>query len=425
LLEEQFSRRAPLYVWTYLVLMSNQFKATCVHLFHSPLTNESRLDKETKTLIGRGIASELIVFGYAKPNQPRRESIAPGITYHRLAIARWSDFGVFLVTWLPLMRIPLALISALQFYFKSFLMTCVSRPKYIACHNLLLLPVAVAAKLICRARLVYVPHELETHRTGLSGLPLLLSKVIERLCVGFSSSIVVVCEPIKKWYQQHYPRIPVFVVPNIPLNPNPGTALPKTSKLRDHFKIPRDALIFLYQGLVSRGRGVEDLITVFKLAKPDRHLIIMGHGELSDYVRNEAAICPRIHFKESVPIEELLAWTSSADAGLFYNQRRMTLSYQYSLPNKFFEYAIGQLYLIVSSNFIEQSRLIREHRLGRSIPADNTELLAAVNGLTQEQIKTCLRESLGYRQAIGWQTYAPFYDKAYGIDSNTPSYPKS
>jgi glycosyltransferase involved in cell wall biosynthesis len=401
--------------------MSNQGKITCVHLFHSPLTNESRLDKETKTLIERGIASELIVFGYAKPNQPRRESVAPGITYHRLAIARWSDFGVFLVNRLPLMRIPLALISALQFYCKSFLMTCSSRPKYIACHNLLLLPVAVAAKLICRARLVYVPHELETHRTGLSGLPLLLSRVIERLCTGFSSSIVVVCDPIQKWYQQHYPRIPVFVVPNIPLNPNPGTTLSKTGQLRNHFNLPREAFIFLYQGLVTRGRGIEDLIAVFKLANADRHLVIMGHGELSDDVRSEAATCPRIHFKESVPIGELLAWTSGADAGLFYNQRRMTLSYQYSLPNKFFEYAIGQLYLIVSSNFVEQSRLIGEHQLGRSIPPVNAELLAAVNGLTREQIDTCLRESQAYRQAIGWQTYAPCYDKAYGIASDLAS----
>lgn len=373
------------------------------------------MEKETHTLVNNEIVGSVTVLGYWKSALPTQQQLHPKVTLERIQTFRHSRIGGWFMGLSNLFRYPILLLSFPEYCLKALFRLLWRRPRFIACHNLILLPVAVVGKLISGGRLIYVPHELETHRTGLKGPLVLLSKLIERCCIPFVNSTIVVCDPIARWYEHAYNIPEVYVVPNVPYHPCRGTAFKKTTLLRQHFGIRESDIICLYQGLISNGRGIEQLLEVFQSLPSDRHLVIMGFGELSDLVKEQSLSFPNIHFKDAVPVNDILAWTSSADVGLFFNSQRMTLSYQYSLPNKFFEYAIGGLYIVISDNFVEQARYLEDHSLGIAIKPELQALKTALLGLTRQEIADKIKDSVLFRKSIGWQSFENVYRLAYGI----------
>ena len=57
----------------------------------------------------------------------------------------------------------------------------------------------VIFKFIYKMRLVYLPHELETQKSGKSKLYKLLTSAIEFFFIKFSDSVITVCPPITNW----------------------------------------------------------------------------------------------------------------------------------------------------------------------------------------------------------------------------------
>ena len=80
----------------------------------------------------------------------------------------------------------------------------------------------------------------------------------------------------------------------------------------------------------------------------------------------------------------------------------MTLSYIYCLPNKLYEYSIGRLHLIVTSNYIEQSRIINEQKLGASVKPTFLDLKNLINNISLDQIKKTVENSEKFRSNISW-----------------------
>ncbi|MBL8890161.1 MAG: glycosyltransferase [Planctomycetaceae bacterium] len=374
------------------------------------------MEKETRTLETLQLSEGITVLGYWKPGLAFKQTLHEKTELRRLRTLRHTRFGNWLVGLSPITRYPVLLLSFPEYCLKAFFISLWNRPQFIACHNLILLPLAAIIKVLCRSRLVYVPHELETHRTGLVGPLKTVSKISEKLFIRFVDSTVVVCDPIARWYESAY-RIPkVHVVPNVPYHPCPGNLFPRTNLLREHFSIPENDLICIYQGLVSKGRGVEDLLDLFAELPPHLHLVVMGYGELTELVKSKSHEHPNIHFKEAVPVGEILAWTSSADVGLFFNSKSMTLSYQYSLPNKFFEYAIGGLFIVISDNFVEQCRYLHEHQLGMAVTPKLESLKQTLLSLSKSQVAESVSRSAEFRRTIGWQSFAEVYRYAYTGD---------
>jgi hypothetical protein len=386
---------------------------TCVHVSYSSLENPSRIEKESESQIRGELVKKVFMLGTAGHHSRRNEAKGPRIELILFRSIKSSSFGKTISALGKWPRLFIGAYSYFEYCFSVFLFLLKERPKYLTCHQLLLLPLCSACKLFIGSRLIYGPHELETHRTGLIGPLLWLSKAIEAWCIRFVDSTIVVCDPIARWYEDRYSIPKVHVVPNVPYHPCRGALVPKTDLFRKHFGIPDGHLIFLYQGLVCRGRGIEQLMEVFSNVRSDRHLVIMGFGELADSVRDVCRQHPQIHYKEGVYIGEILSWTSSADVGITFVASKMTLSYQYSLSNKFFEYAIGGLFLIVSNNLVEQSRFIQQYDLGVSIEPSLNRLIDLVNHLTKSEIVDVVEMSAEFRKTISWQSFEDVYLEAY------------
>jgi glycosyltransferase involved in cell wall biosynthesis len=166
------------------------------------------------------------------------------------------------------------------------------------------------------------------------------------------------------------------VVRNLP----PYRTVSKTNHLREHFKIPLDKKIMLYQGMIHEGRGLEPFIEA--LSYMDSWVLcVLGEGRLWNSLlgfAKELGVSSKIYQRSPVAYEELPEWTSSADAGLCYIEP-LTLSLKMALPNKLFEYAQAGL-PIVASNLPQIEPIYKEYPFGVLLdwPATQKEWIQAL-----------------------------------------------
>lgn len=119
--------------------------------------------------------------------------------------------------------------------------------------------------------------------------------------------------------------------------------------LRDRFNIPADTFVIVYQGVVHHGRGLAPMIRAL-VEMPDVHLCIVGDGPFRsplEDIATKARVGSRVHWLGSVPYDQLHAWTCSADAGCCLIEP-VSMSYEYALPNKLFEYMMARIPSLVS-----------------------------------------------------------------------------
>jgi glycosyltransferase involved in cell wall biosynthesis len=199
-------------------------------------------------------------------------------------------------------------------------------------HSLAVLPLAVRLAARHQAKLVYDTHELETETVSARGARLHAFRLLESALIGRADAVSVVSPGIADWYSDRYGMARPFVVRNVP--DRIGNVVPVD--LRGMLGITPGAPIFLYQGLLGRGRLIEQFLAAFD-PPGEHHLVLLGFGPLEPLVREAAASCRNIHFLPAVPPCEVLRYTAGADVGLC-GVEDVCLSYRLALPNKLFEY---------------------------------------------------------------------------------------
>ena len=60
--------------------------------------------------------------------------------------------------------------------------------------------------------------------------------------------------------------------------------IPGNLSLKDKFSLADDRLVFVYAGLLSKGRGIEILLDLFSTEFDGTDLVFLGHGELKHLV---------------------------------------------------------------------------------------------------------------------------------------------
>ena len=139
--------------------------------------------------------------------------------------------------------------------------------------------------------------------------------------------------------------------------------VPKQHLFRESLGIRVDQQIFLYQGALSKGRGVEILLEAFsQLERDDNVVVFMGYGTLEKVILEKSRDWSTIFFHPAVSPDVLLNYTASADFGVCLIEDTC-LSYRYCLPNKMFEYLMAGL-PIMSSNLYEMERFVKNYKLG-------------------------------------------------------------
>jgi glycosyltransferase involved in cell wall biosynthesis len=362
-------------------------EAVNVHIYLGPPRFASRVLKITDTLIRRGIFDRVIIIATNGDGGPSKESLGLNREAWRVA-RRYAGHGAgMLAKAFSVLSWSLAVIRAL----KGRDIACINS------HSLSVLPLCVVLKVLKRSRLVYDTHELETETIAAGKARRILGKLAERYLVYCVDEISVVNCAIAEWYQRSYDR-KVWIVKNVPYRREPVPA--RTYRLRRDLGIDDNALVFLYQGGLWRGRGIHVLLQAFADI-PDRHLVFLGHGELADTVQEHSSKRRNIHYHAAVSPDQLAEYTPDADVGLCILENAC-LNYYFALPNKLFEYLVCGIPVIVS-DFPEMSRIVSTLDCGWCSVADVDRVRHVIVSIDRECICEKRSNIARNRGTFGWQ----------------------
>jgi glycosyltransferase involved in cell wall biosynthesis len=326
-----------------------------IHIYLSTFENESRILKETKSLIVNNIVDQVIVLARGKDNLPEYEVFDTG----RSVIRVRSNILRNKVPFRGLGRVTLVL-KMINVFWNFVRIINKEKPVYINLHQVLLLPLIPFFKVASpKSTFIYDAHELETETNGLKGLRKYFYKKIESSFIKTFKQIFVVSPSIAKWYSDTYNIDNVTTVMNCPLYHTPD----KKDLFRKEFKIAPNARIYLYQGALFPGRGIEIILEAFALINdPKYSVVLMGYGESVDLINQYASKYSNIYFRPAVHPNIVLDYTASADVGISLIEN-VCLSYYYCLPNKLFEYLMAEIPCIVSD--VEEMRnYVQENNTG-------------------------------------------------------------
>lgn len=119
---------------------------------------------------------------------------------------------------------------------------------------------------------------------------------------------------------------------------------------RKRFNWPDKTLIILYQGSITKGRGLELLLNSIPFIEKRCKLILLGDGPLKkdlSIIVDSNCLNERVKFINKVSIEVLSSYTKGADIGINLLES-INLSKKLASPNKLFEYIHAEIPIICS-----------------------------------------------------------------------------
>jgi len=319
----------------------------CINIVLNNFTNDSRVCKTSIALHKLGIPVEVVALHDSGLNE---KECCEGFSVRRIKLSTKN---------LPKISI-LQLIKYIEFLVRVFIKYR-NQVGYVHCNDLGALPIGFLFKRFSKGnvKVVYDCHEYETERDGMSDALKKILKFFERRLIGCADSVLTVSESIACCYVDDY----AIAKPKLVLNCPMFNDQVKQNLFRTVFGIRADQTIFLYQGGLKGGRGIELILEAFSDLKSDRNVLVcMGFGPLEDAIKEKARKYNTIFFHPAVNQDVLLTYTSSADYGiLFYEDT--CLNHRYCSPNKIFEYLMAGL-PVLTSNLYEVRRLVEKEGVG-------------------------------------------------------------
>lgn len=349
-----------------------------LHISPTDIRYDSRILKELKSLV-KLKNTELLAYGINDDE---------GHKYEIKTIAHIKTFNLFTkkLKFLPRpMRYAFNLFEAML---KITISAIKYRPDIIHCHDTLFLPIALLIKIFCNSTLIYDAHELESDKAGqtktLSKYTLFIEKIAWRKIDFFIS----VSPSILKWYNSNLGYKKSELILNSPEFLDTKNNISKNNYLREKFNIPENEKIYLYLGIISKlGRGIELYLEAFKSKNINSHLIFIGYGDFVDEIKVYTNEHSNIHYHPAVSHDQVVEISKSADVGLCMIEP-ISLSDTYSLPNKLFEYAFSNLY-ILSSDLPDIRKTIEDFDLGTYCKNDIIDLIKSIELINKNG---CLRK---------------------------------
>ncbi|MGB0505119.1 MAG: glycosyltransferase family 4 protein [Pikeienuella sp.] len=279
-----------------------------------------------------------------------------GVTYHRLAV----QLGKHLMAIKPLKlvkrlnrKLARALVTLMVPFTKYYVYRKVFaeeiaklNPDIVHAHDLICLPAGHAAAQLSGARLVYDAHELEVHRNPpLSWIQKRTVSYVERKYSRKADSVITVGRFVGKELGRHIRRNDINIIYNSP----EITECP--SNIRRDIGINEETPLAIYVGKVTEGRGIRimlDLLPnlpgmVFAAIGPSDPL---ARAKLEEYAMSKDLI-HRFHILPPVPANQVVSYIRGADIGII-SVEPVTLSYQYSMPNKLFEMSFADIPILAN-----------------------------------------------------------------------------
>jgi glycosyltransferase involved in cell wall biosynthesis len=335
-----------------------------LHLTHTDIFTDSRILKEMGALARAGYNVKGL-----------------GIELEEGATASMLDFeaevhGIQLLSrqfkYLP--RLVRHALSLCELFVKMLPRALKSKPDIVHCHDTLVLPLGVIVKLFCGSKLVYDAHELESDRNGISKTQGLITLWVEILLWRFVDALIVVSPSIQAWYSNNVGYKHSAVILNTPLFEIDQFV--DKNYLQKLFAIPKDRLVFIYIGILGKGRGIDLLIEAFASPEIESHIVFLGFGEFSPRLEKLRDVNPKVHLHKSVPHAQVVPIAMSADFGLCLIEK-VSLSDYLCLPNKLFEYCFAGI-PVLASNFPDIKELVTSYSLGECCDLSVSGIINAI-----------------------------------------------
>tara|TARA_R110001583_G_scaffold145096_1_gene297076 strand:+ start:13691 stop:14797 length:1107 start_codon:yes stop_codon:yes gene_type:complete len=240
---------------------------------------------------------------------------------------------------------------------------------YIVSNDLDTLPACFIGSKIRKTTLVYDSHEYFTEVPELQDRKLVKNVwlCLEKLILPRVKNAITVSEAIADEYKKKY-GVQMSVLRNMPILTREisykAVSFPTTNK------------VVLYQGVLNPGRGIKPMIMALKLLK-NVDLVIIGYGKVKDelvkFVK-EKNLEKRVHFLGRIAHDKLACYTKIADVGMVLEET-LGKSFEYSLPNKLFDFIHAGIPIIASPN-IEVKKIVDTYGVGLIIENYTPEHIA-------------------------------------------------
>ena len=309
--------------------------------------NDSRVLKISKSLSAAGHEVTVVALHDGRSDLPQRESMH-GFQVRRVLLKSktWSR-------WKPVQFIK---------YFE-FVLTAsrlCADADILHCNDLNALFVGVVCRIRSRGRVrvVYDAHEHESERNGFSPAARVATRWFERMLISVPDRVITVTPSIA----DDYVRLYGIRTPDIIYNAPHYVEKKERNLLRSLCGIRPDQRIFVYQGALIRGRGIDILLDTFASLDERYCLVVIGGGVLASRVQSYAERHRNIFYVPAVDPLKLWEYTFSADYGIALIENTCK-SYYMCLPNKLFEFMMAELPVIVS-DMLELERFVAQYEVG-------------------------------------------------------------
>lgn len=223
-----------------------------------------------------------------------------------------------------------------------------------------LLPMWLLSKLK-KVPLVYDSHEFFLGVPEIQNKKMVkfIWKLIERIIFPRLKHVFTVNESIAKLYQNAY-NVNVKVLRNVPEQTKIDLI-----KTKSNLNLPSQKPVVILQGSgINVDRGAEELLEAIAL-QDQFFLCVIGKGDVFEKLRERALrqdLSKKTMFIDAIPYEEMMQYTMLSDIGVSLDKPN-NLNYEYSLPNKFFDYIKAGI-PVVSSHLIEIRKLVEQFNCG-------------------------------------------------------------
>ncbi|MDY0320118.1 MAG: glycosyltransferase family 4 protein [Arcobacteraceae bacterium] len=320
-------------------------KYKLVHILMTDYQLDSRVRNETVSLVNDGYEVDVYCL--------KSKKISAHEVREKVNLKRFGIVGNKILTFLTA-------------YVGMFIYSLGKKIDSVHAHDVNALPIAYIIALIKRVPLIYDTHELwsQSHHSISSQFVLNCVAFMEKLFAKRATKIITVSDSIKTYLEKYFAVNDIEVIRNIPSYTHSG----KYNIFREKYNLSEDIRICLYQGLISKTRGVDLIVkAALEVCKKNDNVVFffLGDGPYLEELKQlviDSNLEDKIYILGKIEQNELLKYTMSADIGV-HAISNTCLNHEYCLPNKVFEYIHAHVVLVVT-NLLELSKFVEENQVG-------------------------------------------------------------
>ena len=237
-------------------------------------------------------------------------------------------------------------------------------------------------------------------------------RILERRYIRRADCVVTAGDMDAEFLADRYTIKRPHVVRNLPRY----REVSRNHQLHDMLGFSHATPICLYTGGLQEGRGIP-LMLALAGDIPEAAFVFVGSGPLRDAITHAGTHLSNVHHLPAVANSEVVDLAASATLG-FALIEPISLSYQYALPNKLFEYIMAGTPVIVS-DLPQMKKIVDQYDVGLTVsPGSLPEAIKQARRLLSdsELHRQCAANCLIAAQDLCWdreeESFLPFAREA-------------